>query len=134
MDEADYLCDRVGIIDYGKILVIDSIANLKNVVGNDVITLSSTDISKLQRRLKSESWISNIKQYDSQLTLGVEKGEEKIPLVVEIARKLGVRIHSINVRKPTLDDVFLSFTGRSFRDQEPENPLKETVKMYSRRR
>src|SRR4030042_134385 len=74
MDEADYLCDRIGIIDHGKILVIDSIEKLKNSVGNDVITLTCSDIEKLVMKLKEQSWISKIKQYDSSLTLSVEKG------------------------------------------------------------
>ena len=54
MDEADYLCDRVGIIDYGKILVIDSTTNLKNSIGNDVITLSCSNMDKLIDRLEKE--------------------------------------------------------------------------------
>ena len=65
MDEADYLCDRVGIIDHGKILVIDSTTSLKNAVGNDVITLSCSDIEELGKRLGDESWIKNIKQHDT---------------------------------------------------------------------
>jgi len=118
MDEADYLCDRVGIIDYGKILVIDFTTNLKNSIGNDVITLSCSNMNKLIDRLEKEPWIKNTKKYDSFLTLGVKKGEEKIPVIIEIAQTLDIRIKSISVRKPTLDDVFLSFTGRTIRDEE----------------
>ncbi|HEC80863.1 MAG TPA: ATP-binding cassette domain-containing protein [Thermoplasmatales archaeon] len=124
MDEADFLCDRVGIIDHGRIIVTNSIPKLKNAVGNDVITLSCSQMNKLSRRLKDESWIKNIKKHDSFLTLGVEKGEEKIPVIVELARKLDIKIKSISVRKPTLDDVFLHFTGRSIRDQEETNAVK----------
>ena len=79
MDEADYLCNRVGIIDHGKILVIDSTKNLKNSIGHDVITLSCSNMNKLITRLEKKSWIKKTKKYDSFLTLGVEKGEEKIP-------------------------------------------------------
>ncbi|PNX50540.1 MAG: ABC transporter ATP-binding protein [Thermoplasmata archaeon M8B2D] len=118
MDEAETLCKRVGIIDRGKILVIDTIANLKNSVGKDVITLSCTNISKLKEKLEKEKWISKIKQYDTSLTLGVEKGDEKIPTIIEIAQKLGIKIKSISVRKPTLDDVFISYTGRTIRENE----------------
>jgi len=132
MDEADYLCDRVGIIDRGKILVIDSTVNLKNSIRNDVITLSCSDLSKLSKRLGGESWIKNIKQHDTFLTLGVKKGEEKIPIVFEIAQTLNIKIKSISVRKPTLDDVFLYFTGRSMRDRELENSLKETAHFHAR--
>ena len=101
--EVQAICDRVGIIDHGKILVIDTIENLKNAVGNDVITLSCLELYKLKKRLAEESWINNIKQHDSYLTLGVKKGEEKIPVVFEIARSMNISIKSISVRKPTLD-------------------------------
>lgn len=134
MDEADYLCDRIGIIDHGKILVIDSTANLKNSIGNDVITLSCPDLNKLSRALEKEEWIKNIKIHDSFLTLGVEKGEEKIPILFEIANTLDVKIKSISLRKPTLDDVFLHFTGRLIRDQEQDNIMKERPRAPGRGR
>ena len=130
MDEADYLCDRVGIIDHGKILVIDSITKLKNSVGNDVITLSCSNIQKLKEKLTEYSWIKNIKIHDMSMTLGVEKGEEKIPIIIEIAQKSKVKIRAISVRKPTLDDVFFYFTGRTIRDQEPENNMKRIARMH----
>jgi ABC-2 type transport system ATP-binding protein len=134
MDEADYLCDRVGIIDKGKILVINTIKNLKNSVGNDVITLSCSELNRFTKRLEKEDWIKNIKPHDLHLTLGVEKGEEKIPVIFEIAHALKIKIKSISVRKPTLDDVFLHFTGRTIRDQEPESSMKEMARFYNRRR
>ena len=135
MDEADQVCDRVGIIDRGKLLVIDSIENLKNSVGNDVITLSSSNMDKLVKRLEKESWIKKTKIHDSFLTVGVEKGEEKIPVVIEIAQSLGIKIKSISLRKPTLDDVFLSYTGRTMRDEEPEHHWKKYVRhQFLRRR
>lgn len=118
MDEADYLCNRIGIIDYGKILVINSTDNLKNSIGNDIITLSCSAREKLITRLKQEPWIKNIKKHNSLLTLGVEKGEEKIPIIIEIAHGQKIKIEAISVRKPTLDDVFLYYTGRRIRDHE----------------
>ena len=118
MDEADYLCKRIGIIDHGKILTIDRIDNLKNSVGNDVITLNSSDNNLLLNKLKEQNWIKKTKQHDSTLTLGVEKGDEKIPIIFDIAQSINIKIKSISVRKPTLDDVFLHFTGRSIREQD----------------
>jgi ABC-2 type transport system ATP-binding protein len=133
MDEADFLCDRIGIIDHGELLIIDTTSNLKGSVGNDVITLSCSNIPELQKHLSGESWISNIKQHESQLTVGVKKGEEKIPRIIEFARNLGIQITSINIRKPTLDDVFLSFTGATIRDREVTNPFVENMKAFHRR-
>ena len=117
MDEADFLCDRVGIINKGKILVIDTTSNLKNSIGNDIITLSCTNMKKLIDKLEKEEWIKKIKKHESFVTIGVEKGEEKIPTIIEIAQKLNIKIKSINLRKPTLDDVFLSFTGKSISNE-----------------
>ncbi|MEA3458624.1 MAG: ATP-binding cassette domain-containing protein [Candidatus Thermoplasmatota archaeon] len=133
MDEADYLCDRVGIIDHGKILVIDSIESLKNSVGNDVITLSCSDLDGLIKRLEKEDWIENIERHESLLTLGVEKGDEKIPIIIEISQSQNIQIKSISVRKPTLDDVFLHFTGRTIRNQETAD-MKIPPRFHSRRR
>lgn len=133
MDEADYLCDRVGIIDHGKILVIDSTENLKNSVGNDVITLSCSDLNGLIKRLEQEDWIENIERHESLLTLGVEKGDEKIPIIIEISQSQNIKIKSISVRKPTLDDVFLHFTGRTIRNQETAD-IKLPPRFRSRRR
>ncbi len=122
MDEADFLCDRIGIIDHGKILVMDNVDTLKKSVGHDVITLSSSDSVALQKRLEQEPWVSNITPHASFLTVGVERGEEKIPTIFDIARSINVSISSVDVRKPTLDDVFLYYTGRSMREQNPETP------------
>ena len=127
MEEAEYLCNRVGIIDLGKILVIDTISNLKNSVGKDVVTLSCTHIDKLIKILEKQEWIEKIKKHEGLVTIGVEKGDEKIPDIIEIARKQGIKIKSISVRKPTLDDVFLSYTGRTIRDQEGQINSKERI-------
>ncbi|MCK4996585.1 MAG: DUF4162 domain-containing protein, partial [Thermoplasmatales archaeon] len=107
--------------------------NLKNSIGNDVITLSCSNLDKLVKRLKKESWVKKAKQHDSSLTVGVERGEEKIPLIFEIAQSQDIKIKSISVGKPTLDDVFLYFTGRNIRDQEAANPQKEIMSFSSRR-
>jgi ABC-2 type transport system ATP-binding protein len=133
MDEADYLCDRVGIIDHGKILIIDTIENLKNSIGKDVITLTCSNINNLKIRLEKEKWIHNIKKHDSKLTFGVEKGDEKIPFIIEISQSEEIKIKSIIVRKPTLDDVFLHFTGRTMRDQKNKHNIEIPSRVRFRR-
>ncbi|MBS3777927.1 MAG: ATP-binding cassette domain-containing protein [Candidatus Thermoplasmatota archaeon] len=121
MDEADNLCNRVGIIDHGKILVMDTIRNLKKSIGNDVITLNSTNNEKLLTELKQKEWVEKTETYDHHVTLGVKQGDEKIPIIIELARKQDLKIKSISVRQPTLDDVFISYTGRTIRDEETKN-------------
>jgi len=117
MDEADYLCDRISIIDHGKILVTDTTSKLKTMVGNDLITISTSNDQDFSIHLKDVSWIKNVDTYDGYLTLGVEKGEEKIPVVIELAQNHNIQVNSISVHKPTLDDVFLYYTGHRIRDE-----------------
>jgi len=133
MDEADFLCDRVAIIDHGKIIALDTIPNLKNAIGNDVIILSCSQPTDLRKRLEREDWVKSIEQHNSSLTLGVEMGEEKIPLIVEISQKIGVKIKSISVRKPTLDDVFLHFTGRRIHNEKDANSSLEKRSFFRRK-
>jgi ABC-2 type transport system ATP-binding protein len=120
MEEADRLSDRVAIIDHGKLLVIDKPEKLKNNVGKDIITLTCSDIKKLEQRLEKEDWVENIKIVNSSLILSVKIGEKKIPQIIEIAQSSNIKIESISIHKPTLDDVFLHYTGRRIREEEPE--------------
>jgi ABC-2 type transport system ATP-binding protein len=125
MDEADFLCDRVAIIDHGKILVLDEIQTLKNMVGNDIITLTCSDKEKFISYLRQQSWIKKCEYHEDSIRLGVEKGDEKIPLIIELAQSQKVQVQSISVRKPTLDDVFLHYTGRSIRQENTEHTEKQ---------
>ncbi len=128
MDEADFLCENIGIIDKGKIIVMNRVEALKKSIGNDVITLVCSDNIVLQQRLSREPWINKTTLYGSFLTLGVERGEEKIPVIFEIARQVNVSISSVDVRKPTLDDVFLHYTGRHIREQTTEAVVSRAFK------
>jgi ABC-2 type transport system ATP-binding protein len=116
MDEADNLCDRISIIDHGEILVTDTTDHLKNRIGNDIITLTVSDQEKFISNMKQLSWIKNVESGESSLILGVEKGEEKIPLLIEFAQNQKIQVKAISLRKPTLDDAFLHYTGRSIRE------------------
>jgi ABC-2 type transport system ATP-binding protein len=133
MEEAEYLCDRVAIIDKGEILVVDTIDDLKDRVGQDLITLTCSECAAFEKQLNKESWVTSVTKKEKGLRLSVEKGEEKIPHLIEIAGSHKVTITSINLRKPTLDDVFLHYTGREMRDQDAENPMKMAARMHGRR-
>ena len=114
MEEADTLCSRIGIIDHGKILVVDTPAALKNAMGNDLLTIASVDPEGLMAGLASQDWVKDVQRYGDQLLVGAQKAEEKIPLAVHIAQGLGITITTVSLRKPTLEDVFLKLTGRRF--------------------
>ena len=113
MNEAEN-CDRIAIIDYGKIVALDTPVNLKKQVGGDIIRMSSAQKQKLKRELE-ERYKKEIKEEDGTLQLEVADGEKFLP---RLFNELDTKIDSIELRKPTLDDVFLSLTGRKIREEE----------------
>ena len=119
MEEADYLCDRLAIIDHGKIVALNTPNKLKDELGGDVVSLEvNRNIRDLLNRLKSLKWIKTMKEHDGILSLTTWKGEKRIPGLIEAAKKIGITVDSVNLHKPSLDDVFLHFTGRTIREQE----------------
>ncbi len=136
MDEADAVCNQAAIIDAGRIIVMDSPENLKNKLGGDVISIRCSQPGICTNHLSKKSWIKSAVKHDSTVNVRVEKGEEKIPVIVELMEKAGVRIDSINLRKPSLDDVFLHYTGRTIKEQEadPKETMRLRRKAWERRR
>jgi ABC-2 type transport system ATP-binding protein len=136
MEEADYLCDRIAIIDHGRIVALDTPANLKNLLGGDVITLEAGgDADRLLERVQDLSWIKGAVLRGSELTLTVEMGEQRVPELVMLAQAAGITIQSVRLRKPSLEDVFLHFTGRTMREKEVSHAeqLREKVTRRARR-
>ncbi len=119
MDEADYLCDRVAIIDKGRIVAMDTPAHLKDVLGGDMVHLEIEEGARpLMDALQATAWIKAMKLHDGQLSLTMEMGDRRIPELMGLALKTGARIQAVNLRKPSLEDVFLHFTGRTIREEE----------------
>ena len=119
MEEADYLCERVAIMDFGRIVASDTPQNLKNVLGGDVISIEVAPTGKGFEIFKKFPWVKKITQHDGIINLSVEEGEKKIPLLMKIdQQEAGLEIKSVNLRKPTLEDVFLHFTGKTIREKE----------------
>ncbi|MFB5607450.1 MAG: ATP-binding cassette domain-containing protein [Candidatus Nitrosomaritimum yanchengensis] len=133
MEEADQLCDRIGIIDGGKIQVIDSPQNMKSAMGNEVISLSierSDSENMFLSELKKIELINKINHDQNKITLFASKGTEVIPKIFQISSDLGIKIISISLTQPTLDDVFISYTGHEIREEEGGfNRRKEHAKM-----
>lgn len=119
MEEADYLCQRIAIIDFGKIIALDNPQNLKNILGGDVISIEADPLEKALNVFRNLIWIKKISQHNGVIDLNVVQGEKKIPLLIKIDQKeAGFTIKSVNLRKPTLEDVFLHFTGKTIREVE----------------
>jgi ABC-2 type transport system ATP-binding protein len=113
MDEAEY-CDRIAIMDKGVIVVLDTPDALKASIGHDRITLQTDDdqaaIAALQERFQIAGQIS-----EGTVIFGVASGELFVP---RLFAGLGVPIRSVSVSRPSLDDVFMSYTGTTIRDAE----------------
>ena len=133
MEEADSLCDRIGIIDHGKIQVIDTPKNMKNDLGNEIISLvieSNGSHDSFLLELKKIEFIKKFNEDDSKLTLFTSNGTEVIPQIFQISSELGIKIKSISLTQPTLDDVFISYTGHEIRDDDSKyNRRREHAKM-----
>jgi len=133
MEEADKLCDRIGIIDGGKIQVIDTPQNMKSAMGNEVISLeieNGDDENKFLPKLRTIELIKKINVDQNKITLFASKGTEVIPKIFQIASELNIKINSISLTQPTLDDVFISYTGHKIRsDGGGFNRKQEHAKM-----
>jgi ABC-2 type transport system ATP-binding protein len=113
MDEAEY-CDRIAIMDRGRIIVLDTPEALKASVGRDRVMISTDDdeaaISALRERFGLEATIA-----EGLVTISVERGGQFVP---RLFAELGVPIRSVSVSRPSLDDVFMSYTGTTIRDAD----------------
>ncbi|MCD6381694.1 MAG: ATP-binding cassette domain-containing protein [Candidatus Aenigmarchaeota archaeon] len=133
MEEADYLCDRVAIIDHGKIITMDTPKNLKDKLGGDVITFEVEErVEELMNAISKLRFVKSVKKHDGKLTVTVGQGEKRIPELIGISQKMGINIKSVSLHKPSLEDVFLHFTGKTIRESEASR--KERNMMFARRR
>jgi len=130
MEEADSLCDRVAIIDNGKIITLNSPTELKNSLGGDTIVIATSKAAELAAKAKKFKWAKEVTPHDGKLTIRVANGEKKIPLLIEAARKSKISIQSVSLHKPTLDDVFLHYTGKTIREEE--RSTKESIRIRTR--
>jgi len=131
MEEADNLCDRIGIIDHGKIQVIDTPKSMKSAIGNEIISFNLVDGKANQDTFIDQigriEFVKEVKNKDGLITVFSTKSNEEIPKIFQESANLDMKIRSLTLKQPTLDDVFISYTGHDLRD-ETEN------KKYSRRK
>jgi len=160
-EEADFLCNRILIIDFGKVVVLDTPENLKARLKGDVVSLTINDAQKIEQfrhELENKDWVhkinvvatgnnyaamsrlihetmnnssdtnANNKTVENNLSEGknctrclnllLDNGGHRIPEIVKLASEAEIILESVELRKPTLDDVFLSVTGRNIREEE----------------
>ena len=128
MDEAEK-ADRIAIIDYGKLAALDTPERLKKIVGKDIISLKTGDSDRAAEEIRLRYQIEARRDGD-ELTFEVSRGAEFLPNFI---KEFGIKILSINLRCPSLDDVFLKLTGREIRQEEVRDVFKAMVRQHGRR-
>jgi ABC-2 type transport system ATP-binding protein len=128
MDEAEH-CDRIAIMDHGQVIVLDSPQALKASVGKDRVQIRTSDDDAAIAALK-EHFDLDASVHEGAVTFSVPAGQEFVP---RLFAELGVPILSVVVARPTLDDVFMSYTGSTIRDAEAANPNRAIVQAFRRR-
>lgn len=126
MDEADSLCDRIAIIDHGQIVALGPPGNLKEHIGGDLLSIKLApgrwDENALQRDMARLPGVEKVSPGpDGSFSLIVQKGEFAAPGILAALVEMGLEIQSISLKRPSLDDVFLYFTGRELRDEGADN-------------
>jgi len=117
LDEADALCDRIAIIDNGKIVALGSPEELKREVAGDLVTLSvKGDQQAALELLKGQPFVRESATEDGMVRLYVDRGEVAMPAILRLLDSAGMQLVTIGLQRPSLDDVFLRKTGRSLRE------------------
>ncbi len=120
LEEADSLCDRIAIIDHGRLVKIGTPNDLKEGIGGDIIELGlkedSDSASGLIGQVKGVKDVKKVSVLSYRIKAGL--GEETAPRIIEVLRENGLHVTRIALTKPTLDQVYLEYTGRSMREEE----------------
>jgi len=128
MDEADN-ADRIAIMDYGKIVAMDTPERLKHIVGKDIISVKTDDDDRAAEEIRRRYQIE-ARRDNNELTFEVASGEAFLPTFI---KEFGTKILSVSLRHPSLDDVFLKLTGREMREEEVSDVFKAMVRQHGRR-
>jgi len=118
LDEADALCDRISIMDHGLVVAEGTPEALKREISGDVLTvgLSTASVPQAVKLLDGESYVNRVESAESEVRLYVDEGATAIPHILRTLDAAGVTLTSIELHRPSLDDVFLTKTGRSLRE------------------
>jgi ABC-2 type transport system ATP-binding protein len=133
LEEADALCDRIGIIDHGKIIIIGSPEDLKHSLGGDIITLAIKENEDVSGLIQKVEHVKEVKNEDEAYRIKAEIGEVTTPLIIEALRKKGYTVTKLSLTEPTLNEVYLEYTGKSMRDTEESRENFRTQRMTMRR-
>jgi len=135
MDEADKLCDRVAIVDHGKLVALDSPLKLKaSIPGNTILEVSFSAVpDNWLETLKNLAEVESVKAEDHVYRINSDNGPRTAVELMEAARRAQVEITSLSVQSTTLDDVFVHYTGRQLRDALQDAPGLDVSVFYQRK-
>jgi len=118
MDEADQLSDRISIIDHGKIIITGTNWELKNTLGQDLIYLETSNNPFAITSLTGLSFVKNIEQKSKGFLVIInDDGTKVLPVIMDRLRDADITISTVNLKKPSMDDVFIHYTGKEIRDE-----------------
>jgi ABC-2 type transport system ATP-binding protein len=130
MSEADLLCKRIGIIDHGKIVALDTPANLKKIVSGTDVSAFEIEISNLDSRMMSSvqslSAVKSLIQEDATHLLVRANGGDAFDTIVDSLRRNNAKVRMVKNLEPSLEDVFLHLTGREAREKVSDNNVSST--------
>lgn len=121
LEEADLYADRIAIIDHGKILAIGSPKELKESIGGDVVTLTTSNDDEAMKLLQNLDGVLDVKKVDGMLRIKAKNGEETAPQILERLIKNGLKVSRMSITEPTMDEVYMEYTGRKMRDEEGDS-------------
>ena len=144
MEEADRLASRIAIIDLGKIVTMGTADELKRSIGGDVVTLSPCDngaeackafVGSAEAALAGKPFVVGTKASESELSVYVKDGASAAPSIMQLLDAQGITVKTLSIARPSLDDVFLKYTGRTIRAQEgTRTTMAQIRRMHNRRR
>jgi len=133
LEEADSLCDRVAIIDHGRIIVVGTPEDLKHSLGGDIITIGIKEDADVADLVAKVEHVKDIKKENGSYRIKAEYGEVTAPLIIEALRKKAYTVTKLSLTEPTLNEVYLEYTGKSMRDAEESREAFAAQRMAMRR-
>jgi ABC-2 type transport system ATP-binding protein len=135
MDEADKLCDRIAIVDHGKLVALDSPLKLKaSIPGRNILEVSFSDVpARWLETVKALPEVAEVKADDHVFRISSNNGPRTTVELMEAARKAGITVTSLSVQSTTLDDVFVHYTGHQLRDALQAPAVYSSAHMYDRK-
>ncbi|MGD0494863.1 MAG: ATP-binding cassette domain-containing protein [Candidatus Bathyarchaeia archaeon] len=133
LEEADSLCDRVAIIDHGKIVVVGTPEDLKHSLGGDIITIGIKEDAEVSELISKVENVKEVKKENGSYRIKAENGEVTAPFIIEALRRKGYTVAKLMLTEPTLNEVYLEYTGKSLRDAEESREAFAAQRMMMRR-